>query len=133
MRFSGFRELVETMAAERGGAAAFVHGDECVSVSWTEFAEMVHTRAAELQAEDARCEAILCDGSLACVIEIFAANLAGRAVAMLDESVSAELLPMLLAAVDADSVWSGGREQSGRAFVHRFPDEQMPCRFVQPQ
>ena len=121
------------MAAERGGAAAFVHGDECVSVSWTEFAEMVHTRAAELQAEDARCEAILCDGSLACVIEIFAANLAGRAVAMLDESVSAELLPMLLAAVGADSVWSGGREQSGRAFVHRFPDEQMPCRFVQPQ
>lgn len=109
------------MAAGRGDAAAFVHGDERVSVSWTEFSEMVHTRAAELQAEDARCEAILCDGSFACVVEIFAANLAGRAVAMLDESVSAELLPMLLAAVGADSVWpeqSGRPGQGGRAFVH---------------
>ena len=105
MRFSGFSELVDHMAAERGDKVAFVHGDGCAEVTWLAFAEQVRMRADELSAEPATCEAVLADGSYGCVVEVFAANLAGRAVAMLDESTSDELLPQLLAAVGADSLW----------------------------
>ena len=103
MRFSGFSELLEVMSVERGDAIAFVHGDDCTAVSWAEFAHMVETRAAELAGEHAACRAVVCDGSLACVVEIFAANRAGSAVVLLDASVSDELLPTLLAAVGVDN------------------------------
>ena len=108
MRFSGFRELVDHMAAEQGDAVAFVHGDACAEVTWAAFAEAVRVRADLLSAEDARCEAIVADGSLGCVVEVFAANRAGRAVVMLDESLNEQLRLALCDATGADALWADG-------------------------
>ena len=112
MRFSGFRELVDVMARTRPEAVAFVHGDACEAVSWAAFAELVHVRERELAASGATCEAIFADGSLPCVVEAFAANLAGLAVAMLDDSTSDELAAELVAAIGADLVWGDKRDGS---------------------
>ena len=107
MRFSGFRELVDFGVAEWGDAVALVHGDECAEVTWAAFADLVKARAAEL-ATGARCEAIVADGSLGCVVEVFAANRAGRAVVMLDENHSEQMRLELCAATGSDVLWADG-------------------------
>ena len=108
MRFSGFRELVDHMDAERGDAVALVHGDGCSEVTWTAFAEAVRARADQLSSEDARCEAIVSDGSFDCVVEVFAANRAGRAIVMLDENHSEQMRLELCAATGSDVLWADG-------------------------
>jgi len=108
MRFSGFRELVDHMASERGDAVALVHGDGCVEVTWAAFEEAVRARADQLSSEDARCEAIVSDGSFGCVVEVFAANRAGRAIVMLDESLNEQLRIALCDATGADALWADG-------------------------
>ena len=108
MRFSGFRELVDHMASERGDAVALVHGDGCVEVTWAAFEEAVRARADQLSSEDARCEAIVSDGSFGCVVEVFAANRAGRAIVMLDESLNEQLRLALCDATGADALWADG-------------------------
>ena len=107
MRFTGFRELVDFGVAEWGDAVALVHGDECAEVTWAAFADLVKARAAEL-ATGARCEAIVADGSLGCVVEVFAANRAGRAVVMLDENHSEQMRLELCAATGSDVLWADG-------------------------
>ena len=106
MRFSGFRELVDVMSATHAEKTALVHGDSCETVSWSSFAHMVRDRARELAVPGATCEGIVTDGSLPCVTEVFAANLAGLAVVLIDESTSTDLLPTLLLATGADLVWT---------------------------
>ena len=86
---------------------ALVHGDECAEVTWAAFADLVKARAAEL-ATGARCEAIVADGSLGCVVEVFAANRAGRAVVMLDENHSEQMRLELCAATGSDVLWADG-------------------------
>ena len=109
MRFSGFRELIDVMEKTRPDATALVHGDEREAVSWALFAEKVRARAEGLARGASSCEAVVTDGSLACVTEVFAANRAGLAVALVDESTPADLLPSLLAACGADAVWTAER------------------------
>ena len=106
MRFSGFRELVDVMSTTHAEKTALVHGDGCETVSWSSFAHMVRDRARELAVPGATCEGIVTDGSLPCVTEVFAANLAGLAVVLIDESTSTDLLPTLLLATGADLVWT---------------------------
>ena len=126
MRFSGFCELVDYGAAEWGDTVALVHGDERAEVTWTAFADLVKARAAEL-ATGARCEAIVADGSLGCVAEVFAANRAGRSVVMLDENLSEQMRLELCAATGADALWVGGAEKTLNC-TRPFLTVSQPCR-----
>ncbi|MBR0162183.1 MAG: acyl--CoA ligase [Oscillospiraceae bacterium] len=103
MRFQSFYQLLRTQAEERPEAPALCSG--ACTVSYRELFERVQRRADELRREGKTCMAVLCDGSLACVTEIFAANIAGLQLVLLDESLPEAALLGLIAYTDADCLW----------------------------
>ena len=111
--FTGFRDFVTSMRDERPDAIAFLHGanDHFHRVTWAGFAADVDARAEELRETGKTCIAILADGSYASVLEVFAANLAGLQVAMLDTAVPDKMLAQLLPYVDADCLWCANEER----------------------
>lgn len=113
VHYVGFKDFLEGMAADRPHAIMFLcerEGRLC-RVTWRDFADDVAARAAELKDSGKSCVAILCDGSYDCVREIFAANIAGLQVAMLDAAVDNKMLAQLLPYVDSDSVWSASAKR----------------------
>ncbi len=103
MRFSSFLQMLRHFAAETPDAPAFrteEHGKPAER-SYAAFCADVETRAAELQKSACTCLAVLCNGSLPCVTEIFAAVEAGKQVVLLNEDAG----PELLQAADADALW----------------------------
>ena len=112
--YTGFRDMLDHMAAERGDAIALLHGADNVfhRVTWAAFAADVNARADELRASGKTCEAILADGSYACVVELFAANVGGLQVAMLDTAVPDKMLAQLLPYVDADLLWCPNEQRA---------------------
>lgn len=114
VRFAGFGEMLRCWAGERPGETAlFYEADgERRACSYAGLLAAVEDRAEELRRGGKRCLAVLCDGSFACVVTIFAAIQAGRQVVLLSENTAEERLPGLLAATDADSLW--GDEELAR-------------------
>jgi len=114
VHYDGFKDFLDHMAEERAGAIAFVHGanDRYNRVTWADFAADVEARADELRASDKTCLAILADGSYDCIVEVFAANIAGLQIAMLDTAVPDKLLSQLLPYVDADCIWCANEERT---------------------
>ncbi len=103
VRFSHFSDLLSTWALRTPDAPALRYGEKCVSFS--ELNETVLSRADELRSTGKSCLGLLSDGSLDCVIELFAANLAGMQIVMLDENAPEELLKKLIVYTDADMLW----------------------------
>jgi len=114
MNYASFRELLSGMADARPDAIAFLHGagGRFTRVTWATFAADVETRAAELRETGKTCMAILADGSYACVVELFAANLAGMQVAMLDIAVPDKMLSQLLPYIDADTLYCANADRT---------------------
>ena len=114
VKYAGFEDFLTHMAEERAGAIALLHGagDRYNRVTWADFSRDVHARADELRGTGKTCLAILCDGSYASVVEIFAANIAGLQVAMLDTAVPDKMLAQLLPYVDADSLWCANEKRA---------------------
>ena len=106
MRFDSFRQMLSYWARQRPDAPALRFGRETRSFSglW----EDVSRRARELKASGRTCVGILSDGSLACVTEIFAANLAGLQIVMLDAMAPEGLLKTLIRYTDVDLLWGDG-------------------------
>ena len=113
-QYAGFRDFLTSMAAERPDAIAILHGanNKFQRVTWAGFAADVEERAQQLRETDKTCIAILADGSYACIVELFAANLAGLQVAMLDVAVPDKMLAQLLPYVDADTLWCANEERA---------------------
>jgi len=103
MRFDRFSQLLAHWAEAAPQAPALRCGGR--SLSFAETWEAVRTRAEALRAEGRTCLGVLADGSLDCVIELFAANLAGMQLVMLDENAPAALLRQLVAYTDIDALW----------------------------
>ena len=103
MRFESFRELLSYWAAQTPDASALRYGERRCSFAglW----QAVQTRAEELKASGKTCLGVLSDGSLDCVVTIFAANLAGLQLVLLDESAPEPLLRALIAYTDIDTLW----------------------------
>ena len=104
MRYSGFQMLLEDRARQTPEAPALAyaqHGERTVC-SFAELRQRVQVRAETLRGEDKRAYGILADGSFDCVIEIFAAVLAGRRTVLLSENAAEEtLIASAIAASDA--------------------------------
>ena len=103
MRFQHFEDLLRYWAEKTPDAPALRYGNRTLSFSQTR--EAVEKRAAALRETGKTCLGLLSDGSLDCVIELFAANLAGLQIVMLDENAPSVLLRQLLAYTDIDTLW----------------------------
>jgi len=110
MLFESFRQLLSHYADHCPGSTALIYdrdGSPC-RCSYGELYSAVTKRALALEATGASCMGILADGSFDCVVEIFAANMAGLQVVMLESSLDADSLCRLLPAADVDILWGGG-------------------------
>ena len=103
MRFARFENLLRYWAEEAPAAPALRYGEE--TRSFSQLWEAVQRRAAELRDSGKTCLGLLADGSLDCVVELFAANLAGLQLVMLDENAPSVLLRQLVAYTDIDLLW----------------------------
>ena len=103
MRFDHFADLLDHWAHETPDACALRYGEK--RFSYAQLREAAHARAVELSRSGKTCMGILSDGSLDCVVELFAANLAGMQIVMLDENAPEELLRRLIVYTDADALW----------------------------
>ena len=114
VNYKGFKEFLEGMAADRPHAIMLLceRAGKMCRITWRDFADDVAVRVEELKAEGKSCTAILCDGSYECVREIFAANIAGLQIAMLDSAVNDMMLGQLLPYVDADTLWCANPERA---------------------
>ena len=109
IRYKSFEDLLERRAAgspEQAALLACADNESMQVVSWGELAARVSARAEELAERGRACEAILADGSPACVVEVFAAVRAGLQVALVDALMPNRIVEPLLQAVDADCVWA---------------------------
>ena len=98
MRFDSFRHMLSWWAQQRPDGAALRYGAE--TRSFSQLYEDVCRRAEELKEGGKSCVGILADGSLECVEEIFAANLAGLQLVMLDAMAPEPLLKTLIRYTD---------------------------------
>lgn len=107
VHYKGFKDFLEGMAADRPHAIMFLceRDGKMSRITWRDFADDVAARVEELKASGKSCMGILCDGSYECVREIFAANIAGLQIAMLDAGVQDVMLGQLLPYVNADCLW----------------------------
>ena len=103
MRFDSFEHLLTHFAEASPDAPALRY--ETQTLSYAQLLARVLARAEELKAEGKTCMGLLCDGSLDNVVEIFAANLAGLQLVLLDASLEAELLKTLIRYTDVDTLW----------------------------
>lgn len=108
MRFSSFDHLLSHQAEQSPDRPALIYGAARRICTYQALRETVLQQAEQWRASGKTCLAVLCDGSFECVCTIFAANLAGLQVVLLDENVPEEKLPQLLAYTDADALWDGG-------------------------
>ena len=107
--FESFQQLLSHYASKCPQSTALMYhkdGQLC-RCSYSELYSAVCKRALELEGSGASCMGIISDGSFDCVVEIFAANMAGLQLVMLDESLDADSLCRLLPLADVDILWGG--------------------------
>ena len=103
MRFDSFEQMLTHLAETDPDAPALRYEKKTLSFSELKFAAEI--RAEELRAGGKTCLGLLCDGSLDCVIELFAANMAGLQLVMLDAALDTGLLRTLIRYTDVDTLW----------------------------
>ena len=108
MRFHSFAEMLSHWAAVSPDAPALKHADGVCT--FAQLLARVEARAEELRRTGKTCLGLISDGSFDCVTELFAANLAGLQVVMLDEDAPDDLLKMLIGYTDIDLLWSSDDE-----------------------
>ena len=77
----------------------------CRELSYAHLEETVAARAEVIRSQGKTCLGVFTDGSLGCVVEIFAAARAGMQAVLLDQSVPTPLLRGLLPYTDVDFLW----------------------------
>ncbi len=103
MRFGSFSDMLRFWAERAPEHPALLYDGE--SLSYSALLKAVGERAGELRAGGKTCIAVLADGSLRCVTEIFAAAAAGLQTVLLDGNLPEETLAALLQYTDADLLW----------------------------
>lgn len=103
MRYDHFEDMLRHWAETTPDAPALRYGAR--TVSFSQLFETVQQRAALLRKSHKTCLGLLSDGSLDCVTELFAANIAGMQIVMLDENAPSVLLRQLIQYTDVDLLW----------------------------
>ena len=107
MRFLTFSELLRWYVDRTPDAPALRYEEDGALrvMSYAQLYRAVKTRAAELEKTGKTCLGLFADGSLPCVIEMFAAVRAGLQIVMLDRNVPVPILRGLLPYTDVDLLW----------------------------
>ena len=107
LRFSGFAEMLGFYAGRTPDAPALLCAANGAlrTLTYRELENAVTVRAQELRACAKTCMGVFADGTLPCVVEIFAAVRAGMQVVLLDASVPTALLRGILPYTDVDLLW----------------------------
>ncbi len=107
MRFTGFDELLSYWAQKAPDSPALVYerGGLQTVCTFSELQKQVLARAHELGREPGLCRAVLCDGSFACVVEIFATVIFGKRLVLLNENASDAALADMVREADVSSLW----------------------------
>ena len=105
MRFGSFSEMLRHFSGNAPDSAAVIRpgADGPYTVTWREFCADIENRRDVLISSGKTCLGLLCDGSYEAVVEIFAANLAGLAVVMLDDTLPEELKQLRIVIADDSS------------------------------
>ena len=107
MRFGGFDALLRHWANERSDSPALRYakgGGVCVC-SYAELFIRIQARAEALRKENAAACALFLNGSLDCVIEIFASVFAGRRTVLLNENAPDAVLEAQLKEAEVNTLW----------------------------
>ena len=109
-RYKDFADLVDRMAASSPDRPALVahEGGQLQTITWAALKARVCSRAVELADSGHACEAVLADGTVSCVVEVFAAVRAGLQVALVDPMLPIPVKAQLMHSVDADCAWMAG-------------------------
>ncbi len=103
MRFSSFDELLRYYAKNTPQAPAlqFETAGKLQTLDYAALYETIQSRSAVLKRSGHTCLGLFCDGSFACVVELFAAVSAGLQVVLLNENATAQQLQL----TDVDTLW----------------------------
>ena len=106
VRFSSFSEMLSHYAHITPDASALIYEDgEKQYCSFAELCSLVQTTAEQYRSSGKRCLGVLAEGSLECIINIFAANAAGLQLVMLDANTPMAVLKGSLPYADVDCLW----------------------------
>ncbi len=106
LRFDSFSHMLQYWASQTPDRPAlFFEENGLQELSFSELLALVEERAGQLRAGGKTCLGILADGSMPCVVEIFAAASAGLQIVMLDASLPDAVLGPLMAYTDVDMLW----------------------------
>ena len=125
IRYDGFSDLVDRMASgspEQPALLSYGDDGEVRITTWSDLASCVLARTDELKSQGFLCEAILADGTLECVVEVFAAVRAGLQVALIDPFIPDQMAAPLLRIVDADCVWASSSMRQEKIQRSLSPD-----------
>ena len=111
-KFNTFDELLNTFAHNNAELPALTYekNGAPVSISRGDLAAAVKERAQELRSYGMTCLGVLCDGSLSCVVTIFASVTAGMQTVLLDENAADALLQEQIRQTDIDILWSSDED-----------------------
>lgn len=107
-RFSSFRGLLRAGAEDYPDRIALRSADGSGALTYAELLAAIGSRAEALRESGKTCLGVLCDGSVPCVLEIFAAVLAGLQVVLLDQNIPEAELPDRIRHTDIDALWGAG-------------------------
>lgn len=114
VKYNGFMDLLDAFWGDDPARTAFLYekSGEVASLSRGAFAGAVLARRDELPEAfgTGTCLGVLCDGSLSCVLTIFAAVLAGMQVVLLDENADEDLLAAQIRQTDVDCLWGSDED-----------------------
>lgn len=106
LRYQNFADMLAQMTAEIPEKTVFLYDDQGKkTISWKDFDVLVENRKAELVQDPHTCIGLLCENTLACMVELFAADLAGKQIVLLDAAAPASLLKEQIQATDIDVLW----------------------------
>ena len=117
IRYRDFDDLLERMATRSPLQPALLSINSegaIIQTTWDELQRLVCARAEALASDGRTCEALLADGTLECVVEVFSAVRAGVQIALLDPLMPNDVLAPLMHAIDADCVWAANKTRQAQ-------------------
>lgn len=111
MRYNGFEDLLKRQAESLEDHIALI--EEETTLSYRELFNKVTTRRDELMKTGKTCMGIVCNTTIECVIEIFACNMAGMQLVMLEKNLLADSLQKMLLYGDVDMLYPENDDLKG--------------------
>lgn len=103
MRYNGFEDLLKRQAESLGDHVALI--EEETAISYRQLYNKVASRRDELVEAGKTCMGIICETTIDCVVEIFACNLAGMQLVMLEKNLLQDTLQKMLPYGDVDILY----------------------------